>query len=475
MGKACWQLEHWIVCPHKFWGNNTATRQCGQLYFLVWRGTINAVEQSVQKMVMPAPTSSTSKCFPQTVQTKCMEIMELPFSCLEFSNWPGNGQFESRKARGPVRPLPCAKPSEFFRRQTGPAGFQRPGVPARNQDPGGIPIETKLVFETILVHVSSVNARVQSHRRTIAGRVRIGMAWLAALAGTARDAGAQVAAAPTNLPPYECTTNSDRTLTIARYTGLGGAVTVPAAIAGRPVARIGDNAFDYCKTLTSVALPDSVATIDKRAFSYCSGLTSVALGKGLAAIGDQAFFYCWNLPRIDLPDGVVAIGDLAFESCASLAEIRFGPNVAAIGEEAFAYCSGLARVELPAGLATLGNNAFASCANLRSVTVPAATVRIGNRAFSGCSNLSGVYFLGRPPELGNQVFDQSERTVVYCPPDAPGWGKTFGGRPTAAWTPNLPAAPRAGAPTNSADARTKPVGASLPEQKKWWRESGSNR
>ena len=113
MGKACWQLEHWIVCPHKFWGNNTATRQCGQLYFLVWRGTINAVEQSVQKMVMPAPTSSTSKCFPQTVQTKCMEIMELPFSCLEFSNWPGNGQFESRKARGPVRPLPRAKPSEF--------------------------------------------------------------------------------------------------------------------------------------------------------------------------------------------------------------------------------------------------------------------------------------------------------------------------------------------------------------------------
>jgi hypothetical protein len=63
--------------------------------------------------------------------------------------------------------------------------------------------------------------------------------------------------APAVQAQFNYTTNDSGTITITRYTGLGGAVTIPATINGRAVTSIGGNAFGWCTGLTSVTIPDS--------------------------------------------------------------------------------------------------------------------------------------------------------------------------------------------------------------------------
>ena len=48
-----------------------------------------------------------------------------------------------------------------------------------------------------------------------------------------------------------------------------GDIVIPEAIDGYPVTRIGENAFESCKFITSVTIPDSVKYIWRRAFTGC--------------------------------------------------------------------------------------------------------------------------------------------------------------------------------------------------------------
>lgn len=66
-------------------------------------------------------------------------------------------------------------------------------------------------------------------------------------------------------------------ISIARYTGLGGAVVIPCAISGLPVTSIGSSAFQSCSTVTSIAIPNSVTNIGEYAFAYCTGLTAISV------------------------------------------------------------------------------------------------------------------------------------------------------------------------------------------------------
>src|SRR5687767_8739555 len=56
---------------------------------------------------------------------------------------------------------------------------------------------------------------------------------------------------------FSYTTNNG-TITITGYTGPGGAVVIPATINGRPVTRIGDQAFYYETSVTGITIPNSV-------------------------------------------------------------------------------------------------------------------------------------------------------------------------------------------------------------------------
>jgi hypothetical protein len=120
-------------------------------------------------------------------------------------------------------------------------------------------------------------------------------------------------------------------ITITKYTGTGGAVTIPSTINNLPVTSIGTNAFASCVTLTSVTIPNSVSTIGNYAFNGCTSLVNLTLSNGLTTIGSYAFNGCTSLTNLTLPGSVATIGNYAFNGCTSLTGVFFQGNAPSLG------------------------------------------------------------------------------------------------------------------------------------------------
>ena len=68
-----------------------------------------------------------------------------------------------------------------------------------------------------------------------------------------------------------------------------GSLEIPSTYNDLPVTSIGDFAFDFCSSLTSITIPDSVTSIGAYTFAFCSSLTSVTIGDSVTSIGRAAF------------------------------------------------------------------------------------------------------------------------------------------------------------------------------------------
>ncbi len=86
---------------------------------------------------------------------------------------------------------------------------------------------------------------------------------------------------------------------------------------------IGYAAFEWCTSLESVTIPDSVMSIGKGAFHRCTALTSVTIPNGVTSIGSSTFGGCRSLTSITIPNSVTFIGDEAFYDCNKLEKIDF--------------------------------------------------------------------------------------------------------------------------------------------------------
>lgn len=94
--------------------------------------------------------------------------------------------------------------------------------------------------------------------------------------------------------------------------------SIPSTYNGKSVTSIDEQAFNGCKNLTSVTIPDSVALIGTYAFKECSKLTSITIPDGVTSIGGGAFERCSSLTSIIIPNSVTEIGSGAFSGCSSL-------------------------------------------------------------------------------------------------------------------------------------------------------------
>ena len=70
-------------------------------------------------------------------------------------------------------------------------------------------------------------------------------------------------------------------------------VIIPSQYNSLPVTRISYQAFNYCNSLTSIVIPDSVTSIGDWAFMDCSNLTTVYY-TGSEAEWEQIDFGSWN-------------------------------------------------------------------------------------------------------------------------------------------------------------------------------------
>jgi len=106
---------------------------------------------------------------------------------------------------------------------------------------------------------------------------------------------------------------------------------------GVTVGAVGDSAFAFKGTLTSVTIPDGVTTIGISAFDFCSGLRTVTIGNGVNHIRSFAFRMCHGLTNIVLPGSITNIGYNAFFACSSLKTVYFKGNAPTLEESAFAF------------------------------------------------------------------------------------------------------------------------------------------
>ena len=189
-------------------------------------------------------------------------------------------------------------------------------------------------------------------------------------------------------------------------------VTIPDS-----VTSIGGGAFES-SSLTSVVIPDSVTSIGNRAFALCDSLTSVTIPDSVTTIGEETFFNCSILESVTIPDSVTSIGESAFGYCDSLTSVTIPDSVTSIDRGAFSHCSSLKSVVIPDGVTTIGEETFFNCSILESVTIPDSVTSIGQSAFSGCESLTSVTIPDSVTSIGYEAFRGCSSLTSVTIPDS---------------------------------------------------------
>lgn len=210
-----------------------------------------------------------------------------------------------------------------------------------------------------------------------------------------------------------------------------GSVSIPLSVTYSgttySVTSIGQYAFNECRGLTSITIPNSIGSIKMYAFYNCSNLTSVTMGDSVVSIGERAFMGCSSLTSIVFPNSLVTIGERAFSNCSGLTGSLIIPNsVTKIGDYTFFNCNGLTgSLIIPSSMTQIGNYTFYNCSGLTSVIIPNSVTSIGGNAFKGCAGLTSVTIGNSVTSIGDYVFDDcATLTSVTIPNSITSIGKS---------------------------------------------------
>ncbi|MBQ2906748.1 MAG: leucine-rich repeat domain-containing protein [Bacteroidales bacterium] len=235
-----------------------------------------------------------------------------------------------------------------------------------------------------------------------------------------------------------------------------------SSIIPNSVTSIGEEAFYYCNSLTSIEIPNSVTSIGNYAFSDCSGLTSIEIPNSVTSIGDMAFSYCYNLTSIRCHAEDVPETDAnTFLYCQSSMNIQvpensvdlykvtspwYNYNITKIypfqngdntiidygdysllfiiinvepaeckvtcftqptEQTAITIPSSVEINEMEISVTSIGYEAFYNCDYLTSIEIPNSVTSIGYRAFYDCDYLTSI-------EIPNSVTSIGEQAFYYC-------------------------------------------------------------
>lgn len=187
------------------------------------------------------------------------------------------------------------------------------------------------------------------------------------------------------------------------------------------VGHISEGVFSSNPNIKTITINKGVKTIGSSAFAYCTYLESVKFESEsqVEVVGDYAFNGCRNLKTIKLPEGVTRIGQSAFAQCESLTSLSLPSSLVEIGSCAFQWCKGLTKVTLPSRLESIGSYAFGQCEKLKSITIPGSVSVIGQYAFQFCYALASVTIEDSDTNTNRRIeqgaFNQTDISSIYIP------------------------------------------------------------
>lgn len=203
---------------------------------------------------------------------------------------------------------------------------------------------------------------------------------------------------------------------------------------------ISQGAFQHCRMIEEIELPNSIEFIGDYAFYGCTNINKFILPENITFIGEFAFYVCNSLTEFSLsdinnnysvidgvlynknetiliqypaqkigndfiiPDTVTKIEDGAFYANQYIVSINTS-NVSNIGDYAFSFARSMNDIVLNNSLLVIGKQAFSNLRSLVEITFPEQLNDLGDQAFYNNLKLEKVVFNGNcPNKIGNAIF-----------------------------------------------------------------------
>lgn len=205
------------------------------------------------------------------------------------------------------------------------------------------------------------------------------------------------------------------------------------------ICSIGKYCFHLCDQLQSVDFSKcKISEIPEGCFCNCKQLVNIHFSAFTKIIGESAFEWCESIETLDLPESLEEIKEEAFcmesffdEHVSKLANIYFPNKIKSIGSKSFNKLVNLQSITLSSDIDIIGDEAFKDCCNLSIVNYK--TIKsIGKASFSGCNlnltitdgikgiavgALNGCTIIANESEMfvikGNSLYNREFRELIY--------------------------------------------------------------
>lgn len=102
--------------------------------------------------------------------------------------------------------------------------------------------------------------------------------------------------------------------------------------------------FYNCNSLEVLILPNTVTTAEGDAIYVCHALNSLTIPNSVTSLNTPN--YCSSLLSVKMSNSIVSLGQYAFSGCDSLTSITLSDTITSIGANAFQYCYSLRTITI---------------------------------------------------------------------------------------------------------------------------------